>query len=191
MSDQIAAYRADRDAFGHMLVDQFSGQEAVEIIEQEDGFIIASMRSRRYFSGYQDWDPVEQEAMRWLVPGRVLDLGCGAGRVALYLQDHGYEVAGVDVSFRGLIEEHVAFDVEREEVDAPLHARRPALRLPSLIDVEPDHSLIACNFGRPGDPSANSRADGPPSPTPRDAEWGSQRGGPWARMIVVNVPRLI
>jgi predicted RNA methylase len=98
MSDQMGAFRADRDAFGHMLLDQFNGQEAVELIEQEDGFIIASMKSRRYFSEYQDWDPVEQEAMRWLVPGRLLDLGCGAGRVALYLQDHGHEVVGIDVS---------------------------------------------------------------------------------------------
>lgn len=98
MSDQMAEFRADRDAFGHMLLDQFSGQEAVEIIEREDGFIIASMKSRRYFAEYQDWDPVEQEARRWLVPGRLLDLGCGAGRVALYLQDHGHEVVGIDAS---------------------------------------------------------------------------------------------
>ncbi len=98
MSDQMAEFRADRDAFGHMLLDQFNGQEAVEIIEREDGFIDASIECKQYFSEYQDWNPVEQEAMRWLVPGRLLDLGCGAGRVALYLQDHGYEVVGIDVS---------------------------------------------------------------------------------------------
>jgi predicted RNA methylase len=98
MSDQMAAHRADRDAFGHMLLDQFNGQKAVEIIEREDGLILASMEGKRYFSEYPDWDPVEQDAMRWLVPGRLLDLGCGAGRVALYLQDHGHEVVGIDVS---------------------------------------------------------------------------------------------
>ena len=36
--------------------------------------------------------------MRWLVPGRALDLGCGAGRVALYLQEQGREAVGIDVS---------------------------------------------------------------------------------------------
>ncbi len=98
MSDQMAEFRARRDAFGHMLLDHFNGQEAVEIIEREDGFIDASIECKQYFSEYQDWNPVEQEAMRWLVPGRLLDLGCGAGRVALYLQDHGHEVVGIDVS---------------------------------------------------------------------------------------------
>jgi cyclopropane fatty-acyl-phospholipid synthase-like methyltransferase len=98
MSDQMAEFRADRDAFGHMLLDHLNGQQAVEIIEREDGFIFASMECKRYFSEYQDWEHVEQEAMRWLVPGRLLDLGCGAGRVALYLQDHGHEVVGIDVS---------------------------------------------------------------------------------------------
>ena len=98
MSDQIAEHRADRDAFGHVLLDHLNGQQAVEIIEREDGFIFASMEGKRYFSEFPDWDPVEQEAMRWIVPGRLLDLGCGAGRVALYLQDNGYEVVGIDVS---------------------------------------------------------------------------------------------
>jgi 2-polyprenyl-3-methyl-5-hydroxy-6-metoxy-1,4-benzoquinol methylase len=32
------------------------------------------------------------------VKGRVLDIGCGAGRVALYLQKKGFDVSGIDVS---------------------------------------------------------------------------------------------
>ena len=35
-------------------------------------------------------------------PGRVLDLGFGAGRHVLYLARHGFEVCGTDVSPRGL-----------------------------------------------------------------------------------------
>jgi len=98
MSEQIAAFRSDRDAFGHMLLDQLNGEPPVEIIEREDGLIFASGECRRYFAEFPDWNPVEQEAMGWLVPGRALDLGCGAGRVTLYLQEQGYEVVGIDVS---------------------------------------------------------------------------------------------
>jgi len=32
------------------------------------------------------------------VKGRVLDIGCGAGRHSLYLQDIGFEVVGIDIS---------------------------------------------------------------------------------------------
>src|SRR5256886_14575005 len=40
---------------------------------------------------------MEREAIR-LVRGRVLDLGCGPGRHALFLQRKGFDVVGVDAS---------------------------------------------------------------------------------------------
>jgi SAM-dependent methyltransferase len=40
---------------------------------------------------------VERQAIR-LARGRVLDVGSGAGRVALHLQERGHEVVGIDVS---------------------------------------------------------------------------------------------
>ena len=117
MSDRIAEFRADRDAFGHMLLDQFNGEQPIEIIEREHGLVLAAGECRRYFAEYPDWNPMEQEAMRWLVPGRALDLGCGAGRVALYLQEQGYEVMGIDERGRmaGQIRMRVRYRVHRSE----------------------------------------------------------------------------
>ncbi len=98
MGEQIALYKKDRDAFGHMLMDFHQGKEAVEIIERGDGFIDASAHVGMYFAAFDAWHSHEQEALRRLVPGRVLDLGCGAGRAELYLQEQGYEVTGIDIS---------------------------------------------------------------------------------------------
>lgn len=98
MADMIAKNRQDHDAFGHMLFDYLNGVDAQEIIEREDGFIDSSNDLKYYFSDYPDWPPHQQEAMRRIVPGRTLDLGCGAGRLELYLQSQGCEVTGVDNS---------------------------------------------------------------------------------------------
>jgi len=46
---------------------------------------------------FRRWQPVERRAMRY-VRGRVLDIGCGAGRVALHLQERGLDVVGIDNS---------------------------------------------------------------------------------------------
>ncbi|MCW4016942.1 MAG: class I SAM-dependent methyltransferase, partial [Candidatus Bathyarchaeota archaeon] len=50
-----------------------------------------------YFSSFQNCQPIEQKAMEF-GKGKVLDIGCGAGRHSLYLQEKGFEVIGIDVS---------------------------------------------------------------------------------------------
>lgn len=52
-----------------------------------------------YFTNYRDFPSYEKAALRF-VQGRVLDLGCGAGRHSLYLQRRGFEVIALDVSTR-------------------------------------------------------------------------------------------
>jgi SAM-dependent methyltransferase len=68
---------------------------ASEIIERDDGFITSA--GLNYFAPVRRWPTVERRALRF-VRGRVLDVGVGAGRVALELQARGREVVAIDVS---------------------------------------------------------------------------------------------
>ena len=79
------------DAFGEMLR---AGTDA-EIVERDDGFIQCATLS--YFAPVRHWVAVERRALRF-ARGRVLDVGVGAGRVALEVQARGREVVAIDVS---------------------------------------------------------------------------------------------
>ena len=68
-----------------------------EIIERDDGFIDATGGPANYFAPFRRWAPAERQALRF-VRGRVLDTGCGAGRLALELQARKREVVAVDIS---------------------------------------------------------------------------------------------
>ena len=85
------------DAFGRMLWAYYNGQRVFEIDERDDGYIEASTSPKMYFSDYEDWPHHEKKAIEY-VKGRVLDIGCGAGRHSLYLQKKGLDVLGIDNS---------------------------------------------------------------------------------------------
>lgn len=86
-----------QDAFGYEIYDYFRGEGGYEIVEREDGFLSVSPGPRLYFSEISEWTEPEQAAMQY-VRGKVLDIGCGAGRHALYLQEQGFDVTGIDNS---------------------------------------------------------------------------------------------
>jgi SAM-dependent methyltransferase len=88
----------DRDAYGHQIYDYHMGIKSIEIIERDDGLVdYTDSLPGAYFSDYPDWPEYEREGMKY-VEGRVLDIGCGAGRHCLYLQEQGHEVVGIDLS---------------------------------------------------------------------------------------------
>lgn len=88
------------DAFGQMLLDRLAAPELdaayPELIERDDGLLQTGHRGR-YFAPYEDWPPAEQSLLDRLA-GRVLDIGAGAGRVSLHLQEHGCDVTALDIS---------------------------------------------------------------------------------------------
>jgi len=90
--------KPEEDAFGQEIWACYKGEEASEIVERGDGYFNASQKGPGlYFLEYEDWNPIEKKAMEF-VKGRVLDIGCGAGRHSLYLQKKGFDVLGIDSS---------------------------------------------------------------------------------------------
>jgi SAM-dependent methyltransferase len=81
-----------------LILQYLEESEGIEIVEREGGFIDAGMYGpAAYFSPFRRWPKTERQALR-LARGRVLDVGCGAGRVALELQERGHKVVGIDLS---------------------------------------------------------------------------------------------
>ncbi|MFX1562394.1 MAG: class I SAM-dependent methyltransferase [Promethearchaeota archaeon] len=95
---KITSIKPEEDAVGQEILAYYQGREALEIWERDDGYIIASSTEPKiYFSEYEDWSLHQKKAMEF-VKGRVLDIGCGAGRHSLYLQKKGFDVLGIDCS---------------------------------------------------------------------------------------------
>lgn len=88
------------DAFGQVLLacDAGGGASGVafELIERSDGFL-GVMDAARYFAPADDWTATTRVAFDQ-ASGRVLDIGAGAGRVALALQGQGHDVLALDIS---------------------------------------------------------------------------------------------
>jgi SAM-dependent methyltransferase len=89
--------KPEQDAVGRAMLDFLESRGGCELVERDDGTIEPSGGPEIYFSDPSSWSPEALEALSH-VRGRVLDVGCGAGRVALFLQDRGHEVVGVDLS---------------------------------------------------------------------------------------------
>lgn len=87
------------DGYGEQLWSYFkTGEPKSEIVERDDGFLShGRFGGELYFSEYRKWDQIDKAAMKH-VKGRVLDIGCGAGRHSLYLQGKGFNVTGIDNS---------------------------------------------------------------------------------------------
>ena len=86
-----------QDAYGQAMWDYFHGDGGFEIVERDDGLAAVSSGPPSYLALFKDWPAHQKKAIR-LARGRVLDVGCGAGRVALHLQKKGFDTIGIDIS---------------------------------------------------------------------------------------------
>ncbi len=122
------ALREEQDAYGRLLLDALEGRAPVEVVERDDGFVAGDpLAPANYLAPFRRWPAHQRQAMR-LVRGRVLDIGCGAGRVALHLQRRGQEVVAIDLSplavevaqRRGVRDARVLSITETDERLAPI-----------------------------------------------------------------------
>ncbi len=86
------------DLFADALWEYHETGKADLCLERDDGTL------RRedvgwYFTRYAEFPRFEKQALKF-ARGRVLDIGCGAGRHALYLQRRGLRVTAIDASPR-------------------------------------------------------------------------------------------
>ena len=84
------------DAFGKALFDYYKNKGEHLVIERDDGYCDI-LEMKHYFTEFEQWSEYQKEAM-YYVEGKVLDIGCGAGRHCLYLQKNGLDVVGIDNS---------------------------------------------------------------------------------------------
>jgi ubiquinone/menaquinone biosynthesis C-methylase UbiE len=90
--------KKEKDSYGQQVWDFLQGKESYEIIERDDGFIDTSFRGPRdYFADFKSWSKIQKKAIKF-AKGKVLDIGAGAGRVSLYLQEKGLSVVAIDNS---------------------------------------------------------------------------------------------
>lgn len=85
------------DAYGQAIRDHHERGEGFELIERDDGYVDLTGGPELYFTEYEDWTEAVQRGLE-SVAGSVLDVGCGAGRHALYCQRQGHDALGIDVS---------------------------------------------------------------------------------------------
>src|ERR1043166_856906 len=85
------------DGCGQLIYAHYKGRTSAEIIQRDDGWFGVSAGAPAYFAPFERWPTVQRRAIPQ-VRGRVLDVGCGAGRVALYLQERGHDVVAIDIS---------------------------------------------------------------------------------------------
>ena len=87
----------EEDAFGRLLLDYLAGEAGQLILELDDGRAGPALPAEVFFAEYRDWPAQEQQVFEF-VRGRVLDVGCGAGRHSLEAERRGLGVVAIDIS---------------------------------------------------------------------------------------------
>jgi SAM-dependent methyltransferase len=206
---------ADEDAFGTALRDYVLGREAPTplTMEFDNGVEAPALPPEWFFQSPAQWDAPERSVLSAVTSGPVLDLGAGAGRHSLFMQDIGFEVTAIDASpgavevcrLRGVRDVRLA-DLTEPPTDKQWTAvllmcgnlglaggwddTRGLLR--RLAEICAEDAIIVADSVDPTDPPGEPRATDSPSAVDRNVgvavfrlRYGSLVS-PWTRLL--NVP---
>jgi len=133
--------------FGKGLKAYCNGDQTPHRIHRDDGYVDTASFDA-YFSEYKDWPQYEKDALRE-VRGAVLDIGCGAGRHALWLQQRGFRVTAIDISPEA-IEVAIMRGVRDCKVMSGLQLSFDKTSFDTVL-------LLGNNFGIAGNPEATKK----------------------------------
>ncbi|MGG5507760.1 MULTISPECIES: class I SAM-dependent methyltransferase [unclassified Myroides] len=118
-----------KDLIGQAILDYQITQKPAVLLTETDISEAEEMEVSYWFRAYKDMPKLEQIALK-KSNGKVLDIGCGAGSHALYLQEKGFDVTAIDISpkaieacqLRGIHNARVTnvLDVKDEQYDTLL-----------------------------------------------------------------------
>lgn len=115
--DEVASHVFEAGADNPMAQPQ-AWHRVEALTDDVEWFLEFYCEPKDYFPKKYNSNPVHSElleAMQSLSPGKALDLGCGQGRNALFLAQHGFEVTAVDQNELAL--EILQSIVEQEDLE--------------------------------------------------------------------------
>ena len=86
-----------KDLFGKAILDYQTNNSPEDLITETSISEADEMSVAYLFRDFKDMPKLEQKALQ-LAKGKILDVGCGAGSHALYLQEKGFDVTAIDIS---------------------------------------------------------------------------------------------
>jgi 2-polyprenyl-3-methyl-5-hydroxy-6-metoxy-1,4-benzoquinol methylase len=86
-----------KDLFGKAIIDYQTNNSPEDLITETSISEADEMSVAYLFRDFKEMPKLEQKALQ-LAKGKVLDVGCGAGSHALYLEEKGFDVTAIDIS---------------------------------------------------------------------------------------------
>ncbi|MBU3897195.1 MAG: class I SAM-dependent methyltransferase [Nanoarchaeota archaeon] len=127
------------DLFGVLCREYFDTGISAELKLELDNGIIMNDFPVKFYVDTKELRPLENKFLN-KTRGRILDVGCGPGRIGLILKDRGFDVTGIDCS------EHMAYVAQKRGLDVyemDINKNLPQDKFDSFI-------LYGNGFGMPG-----------------------------------------